>query len=224
MATQLSYLQFLPIFTFLVAQKWIVMAMIPLTAQSGLFRKPFINDDNVFLSPEFKIFYYTQTLDHFGYAPESYMTFQQRYVVNYEHWGGANSSSPIIVYTGDELDVTAIANASGHGFLGDLASHFKAILMYIEVNVELHPTFSLYNRCKCISNIDIVFHGILQHRYYGDSLPFGHDTYDNSSTLGYFSSSQALADYAQLLTDLRRNLSAENCPLITVGGSYGGSK
>ncbi|KAL1831927.1 hypothetical protein ACET3Z_001578 [Daucus carota] len=191
MATRLSFLRFLPIFLFLVAQKWIVMAMIPTTVHSGLLQKP-SNNDEVLIPPDFKISYYTQTLDHFGYTPESYMTFQQRYVVNYEHWGGANTSSPIIVYTGDEVDVTALVNGTGHGFLGELASHFKAILMYIE------------------------------HRYYGDSMPFGQETFDNSSTLGYFTSTQALADYAQLLTDLRRNLSAENCPVIAVGGSYGG--
>lgn len=64
----------------------------------------------------------------------------------------------------------------------------------------------------------------MQHRYYGDSMPFGIETFNNASTLGFFSSTQALADYAQLITDLKRNLSAENCPVIAVGGSYGGSK
>ncbi|KAA8550274.1 hypothetical protein F0562_001958 [Nyssa sinensis] len=63
-----------------------------------------------------------------------------------------------------------------------------------------------------------------RHRYYGDSMPFGseYEAFQNASTLGFFSSTQALADYAQLITDLKRNLSAENCPTIAVGGSYGG--
>lgn len=66
----------------------------------------------------------------------------------------------------------------------------------------------------------------LQHRYYGKSTPFGskQQAYQNSETLGYFSSTQALADYAQLIIDLKKNLSAENCPVIAMGGSYGGSK
>lgn len=66
----------------------------------------------------------------------------------------------------------------------------------------------------------------MQHRYYGDSMPFGSadEAYRNSSTLGFFSSTQALADYAQLITDVKKNLSAENCPVVAVGGSYGGSK
>ncbi|KAA8550277.1 hypothetical protein F0562_001961 [Nyssa sinensis] len=57
-----------------------------------------------------------------------------------------------------------------------------------------------------------------------DSMPFGseYEAFQNASTLGFFSSTQALADYAQLITDLKRNLSAENCPTIAVGGSYGG--
>ena len=67
---------------------------------------------------------------------------------------------------------------------------------------------------------------ILQHRYYGDSVPFRSKdiAFNNTSTLGYFSSTQALADYAELITNLKKNLSAENCPVIAIGGSYGGSK
>lgn len=65
----------------------------------------------------------------------------------------------------------------------------------------------------------------LQHRYYGDSMPFGspEEAFKNASTLGFFSTTQALADYAQLITDLKKNLSAESCAVIAIGGSYGGS-
>ncbi|XP_077233617.1 uncharacterized protein LOC143875922 [Tasmannia lanceolata] len=63
-----------------------------------------------------------------------------------------------------------------------------------------------------------------QHRYYGPSVPFGsrEEAFRNSSTLGYFSSAQALADYAEIITYLKKNLSAESCPVIVAGGSYGG--
>ena len=64
----------------------------------------------------------------------------------------------------------------------------------------------------------------MQHRYYGESLPFGTESFQNASTAGYLSSEQALADYAQVITDVKKNLSAEHCPVIAVGGSYGGSK
>lgn len=50
------------------------------------------------------------------------------------------------------------------------------------------------------------------------------EAYRNASTLSYLTAEQALADYAILLTDLKKNLSAEACPVVLFGGSYGGSK
>ncbi|KAH0454252.1 hypothetical protein IEQ34_016176 [Dendrobium chrysotoxum] len=143
------------------------------------------------LPPDFELRNYSQTLDHFNYGPESYITFQQRYAINFKYWGGASTSSPIFLYTGDEasLDGDLVA-----GFLVDNARRFKALLIFVE------------------------------HRYYGESNPFGSKeaAYNNSSTLQYFSSAQALADYAELLRYLKKNLSAENSPVIAIGGSYGG--
>ncbi|GAY58693.1 hypothetical protein CUMW_188930 [Citrus unshiu] len=48
------------------------------------------------------------------------------------------------------------------------------------------------------------------------------NAFQDANTLGFLSSTQALADCAQLITDVKRNLSAENCPVIAIGGSYGG--
>lgn len=65
-----------------------------------------------------------------------------------------------------------------------------------------------------------------QHRFYGKSIPFGGNkkvAYENSSTLGYLTSTQALADYATLIIDLKKNLSAVDSPVVVFGGSYGGS-
>ncbi|KAL5976614.1 hypothetical protein ACLOJK_020947 [Asimina triloba] len=136
--------------------------------------------------------YYTQTLDHFSYMPESYTTFQQRYVMNSKNWGGAKASAPIFVYTGDESGL--FADIETTGFLTDIAPRYKSLIVCIE------------------------------HRYYGESVPFGStdEAFRNSSTLGYFSSAQALADYAELIISLKKNLSAEHCPVVAVGGSYGG--
>lgn len=66
----------------------------------------------------------------------------------------------------------------------------------------------------------------MQHRYYGESVPYGsrNEAYKNATTLAYLTAEQALADYAVLITDLKRNLSAEASPVILFGGSYGGSK
>lgn len=63
-----------------------------------------------------------------------------------------------------------------------------------------------------------------EHRYYGESLPYGSrdEAYKNATTLSYLTSEQALADFAVLLTDLKRNLSAQACPVVLFGGSYGG--
>ena len=45
----------------------------------------------------------------------------------------------------------------------------------------------------------------------------------NESTRGYFNSVQAIADYAVVLLHVKKKLSAENSPVIVIGGSYGGS-
>jgi lysosomal Pro-X carboxypeptidase len=63
-----------------------------------------------------------------------------------------------------------------------------------------------------------------QHRFYGESMPFGNDSYKSVDTLGYLTSTQALADLAILITSLKSNLSVPDAPVVVFGGSYGGSK
>jgi len=60
--------------------------------------------------------------------------------------------------------------ASNTGLMWDLAGEFGAAIIFAE------------------------------HRYYGKSLPFGNDSYQKVTNLGYLSSEQALADFAQLIT------------------------
>ncbi|XP_057483914.1 uncharacterized protein LOC130770446 [Actinidia eriantha] len=141
---------------------------------------------------ELKTYFYTQTLDHFNYKPESYATFQQRYVVNSKYWGGANTSAPILAYLGAEAPLDG--DLTGVGFLTDNAPRLNALMVYIE------------------------------HRFYGQSVPFGklEDVLKNDSVRGYFNSAQAIADYAEVLLYLKRNLSAQHSPIIVIGGSYGG--
>ncbi|KAF8403130.1 hypothetical protein HHK36_011227 [Tetracentron sinense] len=64
----------------------------------------------------------------------------------------------------------------------------------------------------------------IEHRYYGESIPFGsrEEAYRNASNFGYLSIGQALADLAEIITYLRKNYSAEHCPVILFGGSYAG--
>uniref|UniRef100_A0A5B6ZVA8 Putative lysosomal Pro-X carboxypeptidase-like n=1 Tax=Davidia involucrata TaxID=16924 RepID=A0A5B6ZVA8_DAVIN len=137
--------------------------------------------------------YFTQILDHFNYNPQSYQTFQHRYLINDTYWGGAKKNAPIFVYMGNEGDIEWFAQNTG--FMFETAPHFSALLVFIE------------------------------HRFYGKSIPFGGDkdvAYKNASTIGYLSSAQALADYATLIIDLKKNLSATDSPIVVFGGSYGG--
>uniref|UniRef100_A0A2N9G0J8 Lysosomal Pro-X carboxypeptidase n=1 Tax=Fagus sylvatica TaxID=28930 RepID=A0A2N9G0J8_FAGSY len=82
--------------------------------------------------------------------------------------------------------------AANTGFLLDIAPKFRALLVFIE------------------------------HRFYGESMPFGKDSYNSAETLGYLNSQQALADYAVLIRSLKQNLSSEASPVVVFGGSYGG--
>ncbi|XP_050248778.1 uncharacterized protein LOC126696033 [Quercus robur] len=141
---------------------------------------------------DFKTYYYNQKLDHFNYRLDSYTTFKQRYVINYRYWGGANASAPIFAYLGAEFPLDE--EFPNIGFLSGNAPRFKALQVYIE------------------------------HRYYGESVPFGSTkaALKNESIRGYFNSAQAIADYAAVLLHIKKNLSAENSPIIVIGGSYGG--
>ncbi|KAA8522894.1 hypothetical protein F0562_009317 [Nyssa sinensis] len=82
--------------------------------------------------------------------------------------------------------------AANTGFMLDIAPKFHALLVFIE------------------------------HRFYGESMPFGKHSYKSAKTLGYLNSQQALADFAVLIRSLKQNLSSEASPVVVFGGSYGG--
>ncbi|KAJ1388976.1 Peptidase S28 [Sesbania bispinosa] len=151
-----------------------------------------LHDPVAIRTEDVKTFYFKQVLDHFNYRPESYTTFRQRYMINFKYWGGANSSAPILAYFGAEGPIDN--SPAGIGFLTDNAATFNALLVYIE------------------------------HRYYGKSVPFGsrEEAFKNASTLGYFNSAQAIADYAAILNHIKKTLHAQKSPVIVIGGSYGG--
>jgi lysosomal Pro-X carboxypeptidase len=77
--------------------------------------------------------YFTQILDHFNFNPQSYQTFQQRYLINDTFWGGAHKNAPIFVYMGNEGDVEWFTQNTG--FMFETAPHFKALLIFIEVTL-----------------------------------------------------------------------------------------
>ena len=59
-----------------------------------------------------------------------------------------------------------------------------------------------------------------EHRYFGTSLPFGNLSFSNPDYVKYLSPHQALADYAELISHLKRMYF--NSPVIAWGGDYGG--
>lgn len=57
-----------------------------------------------------------------------------------------------------------------------------------------------------------------EHRYYGDSMPYGNESYTKEH-LNYLTSEQALADYAYLIKSIKSNVTgAEKSPVIAFGG------
>jgi dipeptidyl-peptidase-2 len=61
-----------------------------------------------------------------------------------------------------------------------------------------------------------------EHRFYGESAPFGDDSFQWPQ-IGLLTVSQATADYANLLTQYKQdNAQFAKSPIITFGGSYGG--
>ncbi|KAL2096648.1 hypothetical protein ACEWY4_008796 [Coilia grayii] len=61
-----------------------------------------------------------------------------------------------------------------------------------------------------------------EHRYYGESMPFGAESYSDAKHLNYLSSEQALADFAVLIRYLKESPATNRSAVIAIGGSYGG--
>ena len=61
-----------------------------------------------------------------------------------------------------------------------------------------------------------------EHRYYGESLPYGNKSYSEPKYLGYLTSEQAMADYIDLIQYIKSDENLKSSPVIAFGGSYGG--
>eukprot|EP01023_Acetabularia_acetabulum_P045959 TRINITY_DN468_c0_g1_i5.p1 TRINITY_DN468_c0_g1~~TRINITY_DN468_c0_g1_i5.p1 ORF type:complete len:541 (-),score=89.95 TRINITY_DN468_c0_g1_i5:247-1818(-) len=59
-----------------------------------------------------------------------------------------------------------------------------------------------------------------EHRYYGESIPL--PFFEDVTNLQYFSTEQAMADYAHLIFQIKEELNCRDSPVIGFGGSYGG--
>ncbi|CAG9862457.1 unnamed protein product [Phyllotreta striolata] len=87
--------------------------------------------------------------------------------------------------------------AQNTGFLFDIAPAFNALIVFIE------------------------------HRYYGQSLPFGNNSFASPEHMRYLTTKQALSDYVWVVNSLRKeffesSVSRDFLPIIAFGGSYGG--
>jgi len=83
--------------------------------------------------------------------------------------------------------------AQSSGFVWDIAPEFNALVIFAE------------------------------HRYYGDSMPYGELSTTNLTYYGFLSAEQALADFASLIYEIKNSTpGAANSPVISFGGSYGG--
>ncbi|GMH37798.1 hypothetical protein BSKO_05671 [Bryopsis sp. KO-2023] len=59
----------------------------------------------------------------------------------------------------------------------------------------------------------------VEHRYYGKSMPFGDDFEKHRK---YLTTEQAIADYVEVVTEIKRMYGAEDSAVIAFGGSLGG--
>ncbi|KYQ50108.1 Lysosomal Pro-X carboxypeptidase [Trachymyrmex zeteki] len=82
--------------------------------------------------------------------------------------------------------------AENTGFLWEIAPKFDALVVFAE------------------------------HRYYGESLPYGNQSFADPQHRGYLTSQQALADYVELIAHLKSQSGYQRSPVIAFGGSYGG--
>ena len=94
-----------------------------------------------------------------------------------------------------------------------------------------NPIELFYNNTGFMFDIAPEFGGLVifcEHRYYGDSLPFGSQTFTNTDNLKYLTVENALADYAVFLTFIKKeyysNITSkyDSIAVIAFGGSYGG--
>ncbi|XP_034248745.1 lysosomal Pro-X carboxypeptidase [Thrips palmi] len=83
--------------------------------------------------------------------------------------------------------------AQNTGFMWDIAAEFRALVVFAE------------------------------HRYYGQSMPFGDKSFSDRKHLGYLTAQQALADFVAVIREVRKGQAfPRQSPVVAFGGSYGG--
>ena len=179
---------------------------------------------------------FTQVLDHFNPAEES--TFSQRYYVCPAAFPSdksqAASEGNVILFLGNE---GPLDNPS-QPIVFENAARMKALVIQVEVRHIISP-FLPYNflpnnsfkralkphliHCLLYTTSCSV---LLQHRYYGTSMPFTPDPSTKMLTTEqyqYLTIEQVMADTKSVLETVRREFHvSRHIPTVVIGGSYGG--
>jgi len=111
-------------------------------------------------------------IDHFGFLEDG--TFKQRYLVADKHW--QQPDGPILFYTGNEGDISWFCNNTVNIQL--LCCMFTLyIILSLMQHLILIPVQGFMWEIAEELGAMLVF---AEHRYYGESLPFGQDAYSVS--------------------------------------------
>lgn len=159
----------------------------------------------------FQTLYLEQEVDHFGFLPifggsSSNSTFLQKYLVFDEYFTKKTKAD------GEKGDRPPIFFYCGNE--GDITLFAQNTGFMLEAAKEQHAL--------------VVF---AEHRYYGESMPFGNESYASHEHLSYLTAEQALGDYSILVEYLQTtyNKGVDSLegnrppsPVIAFGGSYGG--
>ncbi|KAL1319975.1 hypothetical protein AAHE18_14G023100 [Arachis hypogaea] len=96
----------------------------------------------------------TQILDHFNYKPESYITFQQRYVIDFKNWNGSKwGTSIFFLWFDDKASLEDGIDVAG--FLKGNTLCFGALLLYIEVEKKSTETKNVvFEKSSCDSPLN----------------------------------------------------------------------
>ena len=115
-----------------------------------------------------KIWKFSQTLDHFTYGEISSLTFDQRVFEYNKFWNCSADKSVGPLFVYTGNEGPLESFYQNTGFMFDIAPDFGALIVFIE------------------------------HRYYGESLPFGDESFE-PEFLKFLSSIQATSDFAQVI-------------------------
>ena len=189
------------------------------------------NNNNKMTMENVTCYNYTQPLDHFNPGSTN-ETFEQRYCI-YNGYSSTTSTStnispdnssssssttcneyPIFFYTGNESPIDEYVNNTG--LIWELAPKFHALVVFVEHRFEGTSIPQSYID-SIVSNYETNEQNEFHHPFHNNN---NSTTTTTTGCFTYLTTSQALADYASIVSFLNPNYPKR--PVITFGGSYGG--